>query len=291
MICEHEGATSMTDLPPAGWYPNPDNAQQQRYWNGEQWTEHIHDPHAATTQHTQAQPEAQTAATTPLPSAHTAANPTAESQYGGYPQSSPGGYVAPSPGGAPTGSKVPLIIGLVVIGVLLLGFGGYFLWNSLNNEHPVPTAEPTPTQTSEPTTPTTEPTGEPTDPSSYDEVIMVSGPTDVGALDPNKNWVVSIYGAGSEWESLGSAWEFESFEGNWLKMTSPVNSCHLLHTSGSPTAAGMTFTDPGDEALSTYEFAYQLLPNGPTLDDYRIYGIYWAEQSRRTGDRSGGCRF
>lgn len=25
---------------PAGWYPDPDNAGQQRYWDGIQWTEH-----------------------------------------------------------------------------------------------------------------------------------------------------------------------------------------------------------------------------------------------------------
>ncbi|MDH3301299.1 MAG: DUF2510 domain-containing protein [Acidimicrobiia bacterium] len=28
----------------AGWYPDPHNPQQQRYWNGTTWTEHIHVP-------------------------------------------------------------------------------------------------------------------------------------------------------------------------------------------------------------------------------------------------------
>ena len=27
------------NLPPAGWHPDPDNADQVRYWDGEQWTE------------------------------------------------------------------------------------------------------------------------------------------------------------------------------------------------------------------------------------------------------------
>ena len=26
--------------PPAGWYPDPEQAAQQRYWDGQQWTEH-----------------------------------------------------------------------------------------------------------------------------------------------------------------------------------------------------------------------------------------------------------
>lgn len=30
----------MGDLPAAGWYPDPEDATQQRYWDGQQWTEH-----------------------------------------------------------------------------------------------------------------------------------------------------------------------------------------------------------------------------------------------------------
>jgi hypothetical protein len=28
-------------LPPAGWYPDPQDPQQQRYWDGSAWTEHL----------------------------------------------------------------------------------------------------------------------------------------------------------------------------------------------------------------------------------------------------------
>jgi len=30
----------MSDTPAAGWYPDPEDATQQRYWDGTQWTEH-----------------------------------------------------------------------------------------------------------------------------------------------------------------------------------------------------------------------------------------------------------
>jgi hypothetical protein len=30
----------MTDLPPAGWYADPEDPSQQRYWDGTTWTEH-----------------------------------------------------------------------------------------------------------------------------------------------------------------------------------------------------------------------------------------------------------
>lgn len=36
------GATSATELPPAGWYPNPEDAQGQvRYWDGTGWTDQV----------------------------------------------------------------------------------------------------------------------------------------------------------------------------------------------------------------------------------------------------------
>jgi uncharacterized RDD family membrane protein YckC len=33
--------TQPPGLPPEGWYPNPDNTEQQRWWDGQAWTEHV----------------------------------------------------------------------------------------------------------------------------------------------------------------------------------------------------------------------------------------------------------
>lgn len=33
----------MSELPPAGWYPDPQDANRQRYWDGKGWTEHTAD--------------------------------------------------------------------------------------------------------------------------------------------------------------------------------------------------------------------------------------------------------
>ena len=39
----------MSETPPAGWYPDPQDAEKQRYWDGNAWTEHTADaaPQAA----------------------------------------------------------------------------------------------------------------------------------------------------------------------------------------------------------------------------------------------------
>lgn len=39
----------MSETPPAGWYPDPQDSSRQRYWNGTAWTEHTADgsPQAA----------------------------------------------------------------------------------------------------------------------------------------------------------------------------------------------------------------------------------------------------
>jgi hypothetical protein len=34
----------MTDMQPAGWFPDPDDKKRWRYWDGSQWTEHRSEP-------------------------------------------------------------------------------------------------------------------------------------------------------------------------------------------------------------------------------------------------------
>jgi hypothetical protein len=37
---ETTDASGMTATPPASWYPDPEHAGWQRYWDGQAWTEH-----------------------------------------------------------------------------------------------------------------------------------------------------------------------------------------------------------------------------------------------------------
>jgi hypothetical protein len=64
----------MTNLPPAGWYADPEEAGQQRYWDGGQWTEH-----RAPTQQPGAAPHEETRPSM-LPDAQRENEPVAERQ-------------------------------------------------------------------------------------------------------------------------------------------------------------------------------------------------------------------
>jgi hypothetical protein len=33
--------TAASATPPAGWFPDPSGSAQQRWWDGQRWTEHV----------------------------------------------------------------------------------------------------------------------------------------------------------------------------------------------------------------------------------------------------------
>jgi hypothetical protein len=77
--------------PPAGWFPDPWGAAEMRYWDGAQWTAHVHPPAAP------AQAPAQPAAAQPV-----AAQPAAAQPAAAQPAAEPQGVGAPpGVGGAP----------------------------------------------------------------------------------------------------------------------------------------------------------------------------------------------
>jgi hypothetical protein len=102
---------------PAGWFPDPEDPANLRYWDGTAWTEHRHP----------VQPVAAPAAATPAPAADTpqyAYTPTADvpSAAGAVPA-----YGAAPAYGATPAQNVPALVGLIlaiagtVLG-LLIGF-------------------------------------------------------------------------------------------------------------------------------------------------------------------------
>ena len=116
----------MTTNTPAGWYPNPENANELRYWDGATWTEHTHPADAA------ADATAETAA---MPVASGPAAPTEQFQVQPSDRGVAPDYTAVAPAaaygaygagtGAPNdGDKKGLsrgaIIGIVVAAVVVI---------------------------------------------------------------------------------------------------------------------------------------------------------------------------
>lgn len=145
---------------PAGWYPDPLNAGQQRYWNGVNWTEHS------------APAPGQQAAAAPSPAPHASA---AQTTGGAYPteQLAPGvpstaTLAAGATGGGfgawwssrSTAAKVWMIVGAIAVVLLLISGIGRAIAVASNTSSPRDVA-PVDVQTA---SPEAEPSLEPTEP-------------------------------------------------------------------------------------------------------------------------------
>lgn len=98
-------------MPEPGWYDDPTGESPQRWWDGEQWTEHVSGAPTPPPPGPGADPGATMAAPLPMP----AAAP-------GFPAAAP---AAASSGG---GSKAPLlIVGAVVVVIAIAGFAAVLL--------------------------------------------------------------------------------------------------------------------------------------------------------------------
>lgn len=108
----------MSDQAPAGWYPDPDDSSQQRYWDGSQWTDH-RTPATPTTS-PWGQPQGQAQGQAP-----------GQAQQGGWAQQQPGQWGQPAqaqwtPTGqvsAPTSGSATTAL---VLGILSLVMCGLF---------------------------------------------------------------------------------------------------------------------------------------------------------------------
>jgi len=128
---------------PAGWFPDPEDATQLRYWDGAAWTDHRHPADPAAAAAASAVPVADTAAseaatpviaTPDIPVAPAAAAEAPQYAYaptGTVPPTAPG--VVPAygaPGAVAPAQNVPALIGLIlaIVGTVLgLVLGAFVL--------------------------------------------------------------------------------------------------------------------------------------------------------------------
>lgn len=279
----------MNLLPPAGWYPNPDNPNQQRYWDGGQWTEHLHVPVPVATPAFPAVAEPTPDVTIPLSVNPVEQNAPYDTQYptqqypAQYPtQQYPTQQYPAQPYMAGTGvastkkSKLPVILPIVILGVVAIGVAAFFgirafLANGLVPPPINPTAEPTPT-----VEPTTEPTPDPTPTiPNYELAEIVDGPTDVHVLNRGNDYETLIYSADSFWGDIGSGWETTADDGLWKNLKSTTNTCEAIHIRGRISESDITFTNPDDDVSATHEFGWLMLPEAGPIEDYAEFGIWY----------------
>jgi hypothetical protein len=174
---------------PAGWYPDPDDPAQQRWWDGVQWTENRAPAAGASAPGAEqpwssgqgasdqgywapeqsdpyAQPDPYAAPGTPgqYPGGYGQQGPYASGQYPGqYPGQ--GGSGSFPPGAPPTvsrSSRLPLIIAIVVVVAVLAGLAAFLVAGD-DDDDPSGTTTTTASPNTDPTDePTTQATDEPT---------------------------------------------------------------------------------------------------------------------------------
>lgn len=93
----------------AGWYPDPEAASGQRWWNGSQWTSHTRSGESATSVSVglDGQPPIAWSASDEQLATLTAAGPTGATPYSGYPTSAAPAPPAIAPGWYPDPTGIP----------------------------------------------------------------------------------------------------------------------------------------------------------------------------------------
>jgi hypothetical protein len=210
---------------PAGWFPDPNGADQLRYWDGAGWTEQV------TPAGSHATGYGQTGATggygrsatygqaaggglsgyAAAPAAYSGDTTSAYASSGGY--GAPGAARAGTPGSAgyygpagapPSRNQTPVIIAVAAAAVLVIVVAAFLGYGALTGgADPGPTAVPTvtssPTAGPTPTPgPTPSPTPTPTAPTQSAPAPVTLGTTTAGSLPEDGTWdgVVTIPAAG-----------------------------------------------------------------------------------------------
>jgi len=180
----------MSERPPAGWFPDPSGRSEQRYWDGDRWTNRVRNPSATDA--------------SPAGSPPTGPSPTGPSPTGPSPAGEPSG-TAPSgrPSGdaasvAPTGTSTRQtragiqrsrrhrprwlwVLGAVAL-VAVLGVGGYALFSGGDSGTNRSTASSTSTTGGPSTTSTTGPSTTSTTGTTGSTTVSTTPPTTVPTL-------------------------------------------------------------------------------------------------------------
>lgn len=257
----------MSSAPP-GWHLQPDG--QERFWDGERWTDEFRDPASAPTE---AIPIDQTRG---IPQGYAGAGSPArpggqfDDRYDEYYQ--PGGPLSDRPAGGGTpgwlkGCGVVLVV-LLVLSLLAVGVGSW-LFSRMSTE--TPTSEPSqtvetgdaPTDSPAEESPSAEePPAEPTDPGGWPTELPTEFPTDLPTSFPTDlpTDLPGLPGAGAQAEvspgesfSLGPAEIQEGWSAtrNIVGLRTVSMTVVATEASSLPLVFSLAFLQAGAEVAST----------------------------------------